>query len=161
LLNILRRKFPDRVQSIGLLSNLLETSKLFLDGIYLECDTGVPQGGILSPLLFNLYMEEILRNVKERCSGKLGRLFWDQVLAYADDIVFLFRNVGEAVELVKNFQAVLRNFNLKIGWKKSGVMAESEGIIKQVQRTLSDVFTDVDLPSASRGYRYLGCHIKW
>jgi len=128
--NILRRKFPDKVQSIGLLCNLLESSRLYLDGVYLDCDTGVPQGGILSPLLFNLYMEEILQKVRDRCSGLLRRQFWRQVLAYADDVVFFFKDVGQAVELVKNFQQVLKDFNLRIGWKKSGIMGVAQPVIK-------------------------------
>jgi hypothetical protein len=67
------------------------------------------------------------------------------VLGYADDIVFVFKNIGEAVELTKRFREALKNWNLKIGWKKSGIIPQNNQIIKRVRNAVRDLFS-VDLP---------------
>jgi len=58
-------------------------------------DSGSPQGGVISPLLANIYLHEVLdrwfeRDVKPRMTGK-ARLF-----RYADDAVFLFAKESDA-----------------------------------------------------------------
>jgi len=54
---------------------------------------GTPQGGVISPLLANIYMNRFLRVFQER--GK-GREFAARLVAYADDFVILSRGRAEA-----------------------------------------------------------------
>ncbi len=54
---------------------------------------GTPQGGVISPLLANLYMNRFLKYW--RIAGK-GEKFRAQVVNYADDFVILSR--GRAAE---------------------------------------------------------------
>ena len=49
---------------------------------------GTPQGGVISPLLANLYMNRFLKYW--RITGK-GEVFQAQVVNYADDFVILSR----------------------------------------------------------------------
>ena len=54
---------------------------------------GTPQGGVISPLLANLYMNRFLKHWRQRdCSGT----FQAQLVSYADDFVILSR--GHAAE---------------------------------------------------------------
>jgi RNA-directed DNA polymerase len=54
---------------------------------------GTPQGGVISPLLANIYMNRFLRVFQER--GK-DREFAAQLVSYADDFVILSRGRAEA-----------------------------------------------------------------
>jgi RNA-directed DNA polymerase len=58
-------------------------------------DCGTPQGGVISPLLANLYMNRFLKHWRR--TGK-GETFQAHVVSYADDFVILSRgNAGEAL----------------------------------------------------------------
>jgi group II intron reverse transcriptase/maturase len=65
------------------------------DGSITYPDAGSPQGGVISPILANIYLHEVLdrwfeRDVKPRLKGKA------QLFRYADDAVFLFANETDA-----------------------------------------------------------------
>ena len=65
------------------------------DGGITHPESGTPQGGVISPLLANIFLHEVLdvwfeREVKPRLSGK-ARLF-----RYADDAVLLFADERDA-----------------------------------------------------------------
>jgi hypothetical protein len=65
------------------------------DGSITYPDSGTPQGGVISPLLANIFLHEVLdvwfdREVRPRLSGR-ARLF-----RYADDAVLLFANETDA-----------------------------------------------------------------
>ena len=57
-------------------------------GVYSETVTGVPQGGVISPLLSNIYLHAFDRAISEAHVGELVR--------WADDFVVLCRSEREA-----------------------------------------------------------------
>jgi RNA-directed DNA polymerase len=58
-------------------------------------DRGTPQGGVVSPLLANLYMNRMLKGWK---NTRRGEQFHAELVNYADDFVILSRgNAGEAL----------------------------------------------------------------
>jgi RNA-directed DNA polymerase len=65
------------------------------EGMVYHPDTGTPQGGVISPLLANVFLHEVLdmwfeREVKPRLRGRAA------LIRYADDIALVFETEGDA-----------------------------------------------------------------
>jgi len=77
---------------------------------------GTPQGGVVSPLLANIYMNRFLKHW--RLTGR-GESFRAQVISYADDFVILSR--GYAAEALAWTQAVMTRLGLSINEAKTSL----------------------------------------
>ena len=77
---------------------------------------GTPQGGVISPLLANLYMNRFLKYWRlKRCN----EVFRAQVVSYADDFVILSR--GRADEALQWTSAVMDLLGLTLNMDKTAV----------------------------------------
>jgi RNA-directed DNA polymerase len=77
---------------------------------------GTPQGGVISPLLANLYMNRFLKYWRlKRCN----EVFRAQVVSYADDFVILSR--GKADEALQWTSAVMDLLGLTLNKDKTAV----------------------------------------
>ena len=77
---------------------------------------GTPQGGVVSPLLANLYMNRFLKHW--RLSGR-GEAFQAQVVAYADDFVILSR--ARAAEALAWTKAMMTKLGLTLNETKTSL----------------------------------------
>jgi RNA-directed DNA polymerase len=77
---------------------------------------GTPQGGVVSPLLANLYMNRFLKYW--RITGR-GEMFRAQVVNYADDFVILSR--GCAMEALNWTRSVMTRIGLTLNEAKTGI----------------------------------------
>jgi RNA-directed DNA polymerase len=77
---------------------------------------GTPQGGVVSPLLANIYMNRFLKHW--RLTGR-GEAFRAQVISYADDFVILSR--GYAAEALAWTKAVMTRLGLSINEAKTSL----------------------------------------
>ena len=67
----------------------VQTSWLGTKSDKFKCTNGVRQGGILSPLLYSIYNDVLLKNLHENGSGCwIGNYFYG-ALSYADDLCIL------------------------------------------------------------------------
>jgi RNA-directed DNA polymerase len=82
---------------------------------------GTPQGGIVSPLLANLYMNRFLKHW--RITGK-SKAFRAQVVTYADDFVILSR--GYAAEALDWTRSVITRMGLTLNEAKTSIKAARE-----------------------------------
>ena len=81
-------------------------------------ETGTPQGGVVSPLLTNIYLDQIDKDWKPL--NKFARL-----IRYADDVLILTRYGTE--KLFSQFQKLTASLELKLNLKKTRIVdAEKE-----------------------------------
>jgi len=88
---------------------------------YLGNDQGTPQGGVISPLLANIYLNVLdtvwkVKRVQERMEARLIR--------YADDFVVLCK--GQTEGIVKGIQRVLGELGLTLNGEKTRVLDARE-----------------------------------
>lgn len=75
--------------------------------------TGTPQGGVISPLLANIYLN-VMDKLWEKNFKHLGEL-----VRYADDFVILSKTKQQALESIKVIQAIVGKLDLTISKEKS------------------------------------------
>lgn len=88
---------------------------------YYESDKGTPQGGLISPVLANVYLHYVLdmwfdKVVKKRCKGEA------YIVRYADDFVCFFQYENEAISFYQALKERLKKFNLELAEDKSKIM---------------------------------------
>jgi len=91
------------------------------EGKYYRTELGTLQGGILSPILANIYLHYILdlwfeRIVKRRTIG------FAQLVRYADDFIIFFQSAKEAEAFGKDLRDRLGKFGLRIAEDKSRII---------------------------------------
>jgi RNA-directed DNA polymerase len=79
-------------------------------------DRGTPQGGVISPVLANLYMNRMLKGWRQ---SRRGEQFRAHMVNYADDFVILSR--GKAAEALDWTRGVLERLELTLNEKKTSV----------------------------------------
>ncbi|XP_063384465.1 uncharacterized protein LOC134670305 [Cydia fagiglandana] len=87
-----------------------------------KVEVGVHQGSALSPLLFNLCMDYITRNIQKEIP-------WS--LMYADDIVLVENNASELQKVLDGWVAEIEKHGLRVSRTKTEFMECSEGIYKE------------------------------
>jgi RNA-directed DNA polymerase len=90
---------------------------------------GTPQGGVISPLLANIYLHAFDREMARINPGVLVR--------YADDFVVMCRTPGQAEAALESARKVLASMGLELHPDKTKV---------------------VDLREGREGFDFLGCH---
>ena len=93
---------------------------------------GVRQGCTLSPCLFNLFAEAVMRRALEGFEGGFkmgGRRITN--LRYADDIILIATSAEELQELLDRVNSACKEFNLTINVEKTKVMqCQKDGVLK-------------------------------
>jgi len=83
------------------------------DDQFHESEIGSPQGGVISPLLANIYLN-YLDTIRARRFAHLGTL-----VRYADDLVVLCHRKAEAIESIRVLKAVFQKLELTMNTEKS------------------------------------------
>jgi len=83
---------------------------------------GVRQGGLLSPLLFDVYMDALINRLRNAGIGcKMAQQFVGCVL-YADDILLLAHSLNAVRQMLRICDESATEFDMKFNSSKSVVM---------------------------------------
>lgn len=103
------------------------------DGSVTICDEGTPQGGVISPLLANIYLHYSLdlwfeKVYRKSCTG------FTRLIRYADDFVVGFAQKTEAEKFRKELGERLGRFGLEVEPTKTQVMEFGRFAIQHAKR---------------------------
>lgn len=125
LLRMLAERMDDRAL-LWLIRKWLKAGVLDTDGQVLHPVTGTPQGGVISPILANVYLHYALdlgfqKGVKPRCRGEAC------LIRYADDFVCAFERQEDAARFYKVLDQRLEKFGLELSAEKTRVIPFGPG----------------------------------
>ena len=91
------------------------------DGQHKASERGTPQGGVISPLLANIYLHYTLdlwfeKHVKRNSQG------YARLIRYADDYVACFECEHDAKQFMQEMEARLNQFHLEVAPRKDQVV---------------------------------------
>ena len=123
---------------------------------WFQIGTGVRQGCILSPCLFNFYAEIIMQNVRldeAQDEIKIARRNINN-LRYADDITLMSESEEELKNLLMKVKEESEKVGLKLNIQKTKIMASGPITSWQIDVETMETVTD---------FIFLGCknHCRW
>lgn len=96
-------------------------SGIMEEGRYKRTEEGTPQGGVISPILANIYLHYILDVWFYRWSGKRCKGY-AELVRYCDDFVICIEKQEEALRLLKELRERLRKFGLELSIEKTQIV---------------------------------------
>ena len=119
LMEFLKVRISDS-RLLRLIGRFLNTG-IIEEGKYIEADKGTPQGGLISPILANIYLHYVLDLWFEK-KMKRGFEGYAQLIRYADDFVIMMQNHEEAKRLGEILKERFSKFGLSISAEKSRII---------------------------------------
>ncbi len=142
LMRMLKQRIDDK-RLLNLINQWLKVRISEPDGGYHKPQSGTPQGGVISPILANIYLHYALdvwfeKRIKPTLKGR------GMLIRYADDFVVAFQYRAEARQFYKELPARLKQFNLDVAAEKTS--------LKRFSRFH---------PSQQRSFEFLGFVFYW
>jgi len=109
-------------------------SGIMEEEIYYETEKGTPQGGIISPILANIYLHYVLdkwyeTRLKKEMKG------YTTLIRYCDDFIILAQSETESGKIYDRVEERLKACGLKISEKKSGIIEFGRKVYERSRKT--------------------------
>ena len=114
LMLLVEQKISDK-RVLKLIRNWLKAG-VMEEGNLEETNIGSPQGGVISPLLANIYLN-VLDHLWEKRYKHLGEL-----VRYADDMVVMTKTKRDAIETWKVLHSIFHKLEIEINREKSNIV---------------------------------------
>ena len=142
IMRMLNQRIDDRA-FLNLIRKWLKAGILDTDGQIIHPEAGTPQGGIVSPVLANVYLHYVLnlwfeRVIKAGCQGDA------LICVYADDFVCAFQYKSDAEKFFRVLPERLAKFGLEVAPEKTQLLRFSRFH-----------------PSMRRRFTFLGFEFYW
>ncbi len=142
LMRMLEQRIDDK-SLLGLIKQWLKARIKSPDGCFSKPESGTPQGGVISPVLANIYLHYALdlwfeKTVKPRMEGRA------MLIRYADDFVVAFQYRHEAEAFYRVLPKRLNKFGLSVAPEKTH--------LKRFSRFH---------PGRKRSFQFLGFEFYW
>ncbi len=119
LLKLIAKRIADK-NILRLINLWLEAGVVSERAVLRSSITGTPQGGVISPLLANVYLNELDKAWKVRYRARLNA----PLVRYADDFVIL--TSGQPQQALEALDILLKELNLKLNEEKTKVLNMEE-----------------------------------
>jgi group II intron reverse transcriptase/maturase len=146
LMSAIEERISDR-HVLKLLRAMLRAG-VMQDGAVHRSATGTPQGGVLSPVLCNVYLHRLDRQWAKRGTGVLVR--------YADDLLVLCHSEREAEAALVSLRSILAELGLELKAAKTRIVHLREG-----GEGLDFLGFHHRRVRGERGYRHLRFLARW
>ncbi len=131
LIRMLSERIGDK-HLLRLITRFLKNGYLE-EGIEYKNNQGTPQGGIISPILSNIYLHYVLdlwfsKVVKKRAPGFVG------MVRYADDYIICTQYLSDAKRIMADLEKRLKKFKLELSKEKSKLIRFGKFAREQAMR---------------------------
>ena len=139
-------------EEIQLVKAIWSRLKIFVGKECFTPNVGVAQGSILSPALFDIYLEPILKSLIRNLGISI-----EDLLVYADDILIIVDSLESLKQTIKFLRSMCCEFGLVINNKKSGIVEFTKRLGRE--KFNLDIRSTVENVPVLQAYKYLGLYL--
>lgn len=156
-----RRGYPKRI--INVIKSLYKETEIVIKlgedlSEPVQVNSGLRQGCSLSPTLFNIYIDNILREwqIDDNSGFKIGPQYYLGTLLFADDQIIFGKTENELQISVNRLNETSKKYNMRISSSKTKVMAFKGKYPVRCKIVVNDKIIE-----QVSNFVYLGCDVSY